>query len=85
MSTATAPRTVERPDELAPPLTVADAGLNVDLIVQLVVKALHFQQIWTELDAARMKLGFPTRGSIGIAPGGIVYSDSLVTIRAGMR
>src|SRR6187402_3036821 len=42
MTTATATISVERPDELAPPLTVADSGLNVDLIVQLVVKALHF-------------------------------------------
>jgi hypothetical protein len=33
---------LERPEQIPPPQTVAESGLNVDLIMQLVVKSLHF-------------------------------------------
>jgi hypothetical protein len=42
MSATTVASPVERPEEIAPPRTVEESGLNVDLIVQLAVKALHF-------------------------------------------
>lgn len=50
-----------------------------------VVKAVHFQQLWSVLDAARVQLGFASRGSLFVAPGDTVYGDSVVSIRLGIQ
>jgi predicted ATPase with chaperone activity len=53
------PTAIEHPPELAAPRSVAEAGISVDLIVQLAVKALHFSgELTGHALAARLGLPF---------------------------
>src|SRR6187397_328629 len=53
MTTATAAKTQENALPPPPPRTLAEAGLSLDLVLQLVVKTLHFAGELTGVDLAR--------------------------------